>query len=368
MNRVWVLAALICAAGVFCLSGCAVVSGNRGGGPVQEDSEIFTAAVWNLQALFDGDEAGNEYNEYRASSGWSREKYEGRINAFGRAIARIGGSGPDITGLVEIENPQVLEDLARAAGRERAWTFFAGVPGMSLGVGAISRYPFEETRVHSITFPGGTPPRPILELRLNVRDRPLVFFVCHWKSKLEGDAATESLRRSSAKVIQRRLREIREEDPETPVIVMGDLNENYDEFYRFAGTAVSALLPDDPIAAELAAKENGAWDFLVLSREKPPKSRFFPSIPALYSPWGNELAGGSFFYKNDWETIDHFLLSEGLFDGKGWEFSGCQVLDQPPFAGASGRPAPYLPGKGLGLTDHLPLLLTLKTAARDRGD
>ncbi|MDR2619268.1 MAG: endonuclease/exonuclease/phosphatase family protein [Treponema sp.] len=364
MNRIRVLAALFCAAGVFCLSGCAVVSGNRSGGSALEGSEIFTAAVWNLQALFDGDEAGNEYNEYRVSSGWNREKYEARINAFGRAIARIGGSGPDFAGLVEIENAQVLEDLARAAVKGKTWTSFAGVPGMSLGVGAVSRYPFEETRVHSISSPGGTPPRPILELRLKVRDRPLVFFVCHWKSKLEGDAATESLRRASAKIIQRRLREIREEDPETPVIVMGDLNENYDEFYRFAGTAVRALLPDDPVAAELAAKENGAWDFLVLSGEKPPRSRFFPSVPALYSPWENELANGSFFYKNNWETIDHFLLSDGLFDGKDWEFSDCQVLDQPPFAGASGRPAPYLPRNGLGLTDHLPLLLTLEMASK----
>jgi endonuclease/exonuclease/phosphatase family metal-dependent hydrolase len=365
MNRIRVLAALACAAG-FCLSGCAAVLDGKNGGLGRENPETFTAAVWNLQALFDGEEAGNEYNDYRASAGWTGEKYAARINAFGRAIGQMGnaGSAPDFIGLVEIENVRVVEDLARAAGRERKWTCFAGIPGMSLGVGAISRYPLTETRVHSITSAGETAPRPMLEARVEVRDRTLVFFVCHWKSKIGDSKTTEALRRASARIIRRRLREIRSEEPETPVIIMGDLNESYDEFYRLAGTTVSALLPDDPAAADLADSREDRQDFLVLSGEKPPRSRFFdPAVPVLYTPWKNELTEGSYYYKNNWETIDHFLLTGELFNGKGWEFSGCRVLNQPPFAGASGQPEPYTLRNGQGLSDHLPLLLTLKMAS-----
>jgi endonuclease/exonuclease/phosphatase family metal-dependent hydrolase len=273
---------------------------------------------------------------------------------------------PDFIGLVEMENTRVVEDLARAAGKEQKWTYFAGIPGMSLGVGAISRYPLVETRLHSITSAGETSPRPILEVRIEVRTRALVFFICHWKSKLGNDETTEALRRASARIIRRRLRELRTEESETPVIIMGDLNENYDEFYRLEGTMVSALLPDDPMAADLAAGRKDTQDFLVLSGEKPPMSRFFdPAVPVLYTPWGNELTEGSYYYKNDWETIDHFLLTGKLFDGKGWEFSGCRVLNQPPFTGTSGRPEPYTPRNGQGLSDHLPLLLTLSMAAPD---
>ena len=150
---------------------------------------------------------------------------------------------------------------------------------------------------------------------------------------------------------------MRESERETPVIVMGDLNENHDEFYR--RRYLCALLPDDPDAASMA--HNSRMDFLVLSREKPPLTGFFPGeIQALYSPWEEEQSEGSYFYKDEWETIDHILLSEGLFDGHGWEYEGCRVLNQAPFTGSKGVPDRYVPKNGMGLSDHLPLLLYLK--------
>jgi endonuclease/exonuclease/phosphatase family metal-dependent hydrolase len=236
-------------------------------------------------------------------------------------------------------------------------TFFANNPGASLGLGVLSRYPLAETRVHSARSGGETVPRPVLEIRIEPGGKPLVFFLCHWKSKLGGD--TEPARRSSARIILRRLQELRLEEPETPVIIMGDLNENYDEFYRQNGTLLSALLPDDPDAAKLAADRAG--ESLILSGEKPPLARHFDS-PALYSPWGRELEGGSYYYKAAWETIDHFLLNEALFDGTGWDFESCRVINQSPFVNSAGHPDAYTPRTGRGLSDHLPLVLVLRRA------
>jgi hypothetical protein len=147
---------------------------------------------------------------------------------------------------------------------------------------------------------------------------------------------------------------------------MGDLNENHDEFYRQAGAFISALTPDDPGAAELAGfsadtHDGDQTDFLVLSREKPPVSAYFgPEAMALYSPWENELADGTYYYKKAWETIDHFLLNGALFDGIGWDFNDCAVVNTQPFTNSKGFPASYNPRTGSGLSDHLPLLLTLK--------
>ena len=203
----------------------------------------------------------------------------------------------------------------------------------------------------------------------------MILFVCHWKSKIGGDDATESTRRASARIIIRRIRELAESEPDVPVIVMGDLNENYDDFYRRSGSIVCALLPDDPRAAEDVnlysidgnAPEAAAAimllqkDFIVLSRSKPPEPRYFPSgVVTLYSPWSAELQDGSYYYRNAWETIDHFLLSGQLFDETGWEFDTCQVINAPPFANANGYPVHYNPRTGSGLSDHLPLLLFLK--------
>jgi endonuclease/exonuclease/phosphatase family metal-dependent hydrolase len=269
---------------------------------------------------------------------------------------------------VEVENAQVLADLAGGplAKYGYKWTFFANNPGMSLGVGVLSRFPLILAKAHSFSGNGETTPRPVLEVWVQPKDMPLALFICHWKSKLGGDRATESLRRASARLILRRLREIEKDQPGTPALVMGDLNENHDEFYRQSGDFISALSPDDPQAAELAgffidSDAGDHTDFLVLSREKPPASDYFgPEAMALYSPWENELTGGSYYYKKAWETIDHFLLNGALFDGTGWDFKDCAVVNAQPFTNSKGLPASYNPRTGTGLSDHLPLLLTLK--------
>jgi hypothetical protein len=204
----------------------------------------------------------------------------------------------------------------------------------------------------------------------------LVLFVCHWKSKLGGDEATESTRRASARIIIRRIKELAETEPNLPVLVMGDLNENHDEFYRRSGTAISALMPDDLRAAEFtdlygldssdpstAARIGEIQkDFIILSKNKPPATRYFPEgVLALYSPWA-EMEDGSYYYRNDWETIDHFLLSPQLFSGSGWDFEHCKVVNFPPFASAKGYPSSYNPRTGSGMSDHLPLFLLLRMA------
>jgi endonuclease/exonuclease/phosphatase family metal-dependent hydrolase len=156
------------------------------------------------------------------------------------------------------------------------------------------------------------------------------------------------------------VRELRTEN--IPVIVMGDLNENHDEFFRTGQSSISALMPDDPLAAEIAGSVQ--MDFLILSQKKPPQvSAFSETLPesvALYTPWDNELLGGSYNYQNEWESIDHFLLSSALFDNAGWDFDSCAVLNTAPFIKANGKPYTYNADTGNGLSDHLPLLLNLK--------
>ena len=328
----------------------------------QNEAETFTAAEWNLQALFDGEETGTEYSEYREASRWGRAQYSGRLTVITQAILKMTESGassksapPDLLGLIEVENAEVLEDLASRLQNGCFWTAFASLPLSPLGIGFISRYPILEARAHSITINEKTAPRPVLEVRLEPGGKPLVFLLCHWKSKLGGGEATESLRRASARVVQRRLRELAESEAETPVIVMGDLNENHDEFLR--QPYFCALLPDDPKAAAMA---RNARDFLVLSGEKPPRAACFPEgTPALYSPWYNKAGEGSYFFMEEWETIDHILLSQSLFDGTGWELGDYQILKKPPFIANDGAPDRYIPRSGRGLSDHLPLLLVL---------
>jgi len=345
------------------------------------NSGSISIMTWNMQALFDEVDDGIEYDDYLSSAGWSKEKYQGRISLIAKAIGGMTAT-PDIIAIQEVESARVVSDLAAAlSGHGYTWTHFANSPDMSLGVGIISRYPFKETRSHSININGDASPRPVLEVRVNTEkahakneagDSSLVLFICHWKSKLGGEALTEEARRASARIIIRRMRELAEYEPGLPVLIMGDLNENHDEFYRRNGEAICALLPDDPRSAELTGfygidaddaslSAQLQKDFIIISKNKPPQARFFSGQPmVLYSPWTNELENGSYYYKNAWETIDHFLLSQQLFDGSEWEFDSCAVINYPPFASTVRRPMAYNPRTGSGLSDHLPLLLLLK--------
>jgi endonuclease/exonuclease/phosphatase family metal-dependent hydrolase len=355
----------------FLILGAGCEDFSTAGAPAGAEGRSLSIATWNIQALFDGEESGTEYDDYRSDAGWSEEKYAARLTTLAQAIGTMDEGTPDILALQELEKGAILEALVKGPLAKEGYrqTFFANNQGSPLGLGVLSRFPLVQTKAHSINCNGETSPRPIIELWLQPNDKPLVLFICHWKSKLGGDDVTETLRRASARILFRRVREIEEQYPATPVVIMGDLNENYDEFYRQAGTFVSALLPDDPRAAELAGLGQGVGgeeaplDFLILSQEKPPRAEYFPQPTlVLYSPWGNELQRGSYSYKNEWESIDHFLFTPAFFDQKGWEFDTCAVLARQPFTNTGGYPNAYNPRTGHGLSDHLPLLLRISLA------
>jgi endonuclease/exonuclease/phosphatase family metal-dependent hydrolase len=330
---------------------------------------------WNVQALFDGDDSGTEYEEYRESAGWTAEKYDARLNIMAKAI--LDNDVPDVLALIEVENQAALKHFAQAYLGQAGYgySFFAANPGYSLGVGVLSRYPFTKTMVHQSVLDGQVLPRPIAEVWLEPGGSPIAIFICHWKSKLGGDDVTEVQRMNAAQVILRRQQELRRDYPDMPMIVLGDLNENHDEFVRRGSQTVCALMPDTATAAAVAADAAAyaaahgvtaavtaprSRQFLVLSGEKPPRTQFFDDSSAVfYSPWTHELDNGSYYYSKQWETIDHFLLSTQLFDGQGWDFQGAFVVDKEPFTTAKGLPSPYTPRTGAGLSDHLPIAVKL---------
>ena len=388
MKRYFTLMLYILCISILCIPmlciGCAGCDLSGDEGQSSETKNSLLIMTWNVQNLFDGKDDGTEYAEFTQAEGWSVEKYKGRLNVISAAIGGLEQK-PDIIAMQEVESIQVMNDLAAAlSGNGYNWTQFASVRAMALGVGLISRYPITGTKSHSVYVDGEIAPRPMLEAGIvtsgNSDDEPsLMIFVCHWKSKIGGEDATESTRRASARIILRRLRELKASEKSLPVIVTGDLNENYDEFYRRSGEIICALLPDDPRAAQLVnlygiddsepdeLVMELQQDFIIISRQKPPAARFFPTASlVMYSPWADDLENnfegdaGTYYYRNNWETIDHFLLCSDLFNGIGWDYDRSQVLNVQPFASVRGYPLAYNIRTGSGISDHLPLLLFLK--------
>jgi len=396
------------AAAVLVLSALSVLSfggcSMEGEGPGAANKvDNVTIVSWNVENLFDGSDNGFEYDEFKSSAGWTNEKYQARLNGIRGVID--DQLKPDILCLIEVENQRVLEDLVKLLKTDYPWSFFAGAPGSSVGLGLLSRFPFSEAQVHSIYFSEGSLPRPVAEVRVETGSGPLVILAGHWKSKLGGAEETEQMRRAEAGIIARRIGEIAAEDPAIPVIVLGDLNECHDEFEKIDSAYVCALLPDTPEAAAMvaAAKASGTandteavkdakaskaagsaraartarasdsalalsgalrpdfQDYLIISGEKPPRTKFFDNAKGVvYSPWLEYPdSQGSYYYRYGWETIDHFLLNTALFDNNGWEYESFGVAAEPPLITAGGRPNAYNPKTGNGFSDHLPIVLCL---------
>ena len=83
----------------------------------------------------------------------------------------------------------------------------------------------------------------------------------------------------------------------------------------------------------------------------------------LYEPWYElpEAKRGSYFYQGGWETMDHILLSAGLFDTHGFHYhpGSFTALRLAFLLRPNGTPrSGHLTGTR-GYSDHLPLLLTL---------
>lgn len=358
LRAAWLLAAA-------CAAACSACSGAFA--PAPRPGRL-TVLSWNVQALFDGADSGAEYAEYRASAGWTEAKYRSRLDALGAALLSACPGGPDVVALQEAESEAVVLDLARGplAGKGYRWTAFASLPASPLGVAALSRHPLSGVRSHAADLPGGGPPRPMLEIRVEHPAGPLVVLVCHWKSKLGGPAETEGLRRASAALASRRARELAAAG--TEFLVVGDLNENHDEFLRRGGVEATALLPASGAAAAALEKEalspgagcGNAAGWLGLSADRPPDSGILPG-PVFYSPWEDSSARGSYAYKGAWETIDHVLAPSGLFDGRGWEWEGFGVVEPGEGKGGPGFPAAYDPRTGRGLSDHLPVMAFLSS-------
>ncbi|WP_461247837.1 endonuclease/exonuclease/phosphatase family protein, partial [Treponema sp. R6D11] len=295
---------------VLLAAGCSAQDSKAEKPTLSAEPGTLTLMTWNVQNLFDGVDNGNEYDEFLNSAGWSTEKYKGKVNTISTAIASLNPP-PDIIMFQEIESLVTIHDVGEALPGGYAYSHFAKNPSASLGVGIISRFPLAEPKAHSITIGDETTPRPVLEVRIQT-EKEFVVFVCHWKSKLGGDDNTESVRRASARVILRRIRELWEEEPDIGIIVAGDLNENHNEFYRQGAQAITALLPDDPYCAQMAA--GAQKDFIVLGKDKPPVPVNFPQgTIVLFSAWVRDVEKGSYYYKNNWETIDHFLVSKQFF-------------------------------------------------------
>ena len=73
-----------------------------------------------------------------------------------------------------------------------------------------------------------------------------------------------------------------------------------------------------------------------------------------------EIVGESELTADIWKTIDHILLSPGMFNGKGFEYESFRVFKDDFLLNTWGYPLSWRTETGYGYSDHLPILLVVK--------
>ena len=289
---------------------------------------------WNLQTFFDSNFDGIEYSEYaNSSSGWSKEKYDQRLERLATVVKECS---QDIFVMQELENQDQLYDIFNRLcsnfnlSKNYNYGCFAKEKGSAIGIGILSRFPLVQPRLHSLDIRSEKEKmpsiRPLLKVTVMVKEKPLLLMAGHWKSKSGGAEKSEVWRNYQESVLAQSF--FYAEENKMPVLACGDFNRDISEFLK-----ITTLQKNSNI--QLRGSQSAD----------------------VYSPWFTEeeklYEPGSYFYRNNWERIDHF------FAGKYSKISDFKVENNSKWANEDGSPCRFFLKSGSGYSDHFPISCTV---------
>lgn len=301
-------------------------------------AENVSVVNWNLQTFFDGNTDGCEYSQFKKNDNWNSTAYTVRLTRLCDAIQDMNA---DIFVFEEIENEGVLYDISnQLAGniwgtkKNLCHGCFKKNEGDAIGCGVISRFPIEKVTVHNLYVQTENlmqpSMRPIMEVTLNLNNSSkLVLLINHWKSKSSGAEESEVWRNWQETVLCQRF--LNNKGRHT--LACGDFNR---DIYEFEISEICDFNEEKKTNLNL--------------RNSFTKERF-----SVFSPWiketGSMVTPGSYYYKNNWERIDHFFASPEIQISY---FS--PVTDGPWSDGELYIPVRYKIYNGSGYSDHLPII------------
>jgi predicted extracellular nuclease len=301
-------------------------------------------AFWNVENLFDTvDDPRVEGDESFTPEGpkqWTTDRLRIKLANLARVIQDMnGGKGPDVLGLCEVENRDVIEALVDTLELpDRAYRIVHRDSPSERGIDCALLYDHNRLardgapRFHRVDVP--RPTREIVEAPFRIDNKRLYVFVNHWPSKNN----PESQRIKAAQTLRRRLDEILADDPQADIVAIGDLNDTPHD--KSVGKHLKTW--GDPDSLYPRVFFNSTW------------------------PIHRDRDQGSYVYGNKWELIDHVILSPGLLDSNQfcWKRNSTSVVKHdyqmydPGRPGQIPRPSRTYTGNTFhanGYSDHLPI-------------
>lgn len=300
---------------------------------------------YNVENFFDVyPDSLTEFNDFTPAGNlhWSLSKYYTKRNSIYKTIIATGkGNAPEIIGLCEIENKQVLDDLISNTPLNRhnlGIVHFESGDHRGIDVALCYKKNIvkviyaEPIKIKSSKHPD-LKTRDILYVKSNIYGDTVHIFINHWTSRYRGFMESEPLRMLAAKTLKQKTDSICQATSGANIVIMGDFN-------------------DTPY--------NASMIFLCDNS----KCSLTEVVPESYNPY----VKGTLKYRGQWMIFDQIILSESLLlPNKKIGFSGkARIMDDDFLLEKDDKHngfKPYRTNIGYkyngGISDHLPIYFDL---------
>ena len=312
----------------------------------------FFVANWNVENLYDpvddpDNDGDDEFLPNNPTTRWTQVRYETKLDNLAQVVNGMNqGEGPDILGLEEVENEDVVRDLVdRLTVKSYGIVHVDSPDPRGIDTAMLfnrGRFALLESHAHKVPLKWGET-RDILHALLEDRDGDkLHVLVNHWPSRGGGTEESEQRRVIAARTLARIIERIYQREPAARIVILGDFNDE----------------PSDRSIRDVLDVE------------------FFPTPSGEYDPAkiynlasGKAKEGqGSFFHAYDgnvdWRMYDQIMASGTLLRNTGDRQSEVSLwVDKPAFmveehGWDKGSPVPTFEGQEDylgGYSDHFPI-------------
>lgn len=313
----------------------------------------YTIVFYNVENLFDtiANPAINDIEFTAAGSyQWTGKRYRKKIEDISRVLTSVNiNELPEIIGLCEVENREVLVDLAGSAKLKPGNYEIVhedSPDGRGIDVALLYRkdaFTYLKHKTITVYFPFDpeSKTRDILYVKgLAAEKDTFHLFVNHWSSRGGGEAQTEPKRVFAAMKLRNSIDSIFRINPIAKIMVMGDFN-------------------DEPTNVSVHS-------FLNANNKR--KNYAYNELYNLMYDMHNIENIGSYNFRGNWNMLDHIIVSRPFFDensGYYLDYESGKIFSAPwMMEKTNGGEQPLRTHAGRnykgGPSDHLPVYVILK--------
>jgi predicted extracellular nuclease len=327
----------------------------------QPDSTRYCIAFYNVENLFDPEKDPEKNDDAFTPTGfyrWTYKRLYKKLNDLAKVFLAINDwEPPDIIGLAEIENANVLKKLCYQTGLKTyhyRYVHYDSPDSRGIDVALLyrkDRIQIIENYPISIIFPfePASKNRDILYTKALIAADTMHLFVNHWTSRFGGHGATVPKRNYYAQVLRAQVDSLLAINSNAYIIIMGDFND----------------YPTDESMLKILQAKN-------YKTEKNQGNLF----NLMFAFSGKNI--GTHKSQEFWGCLDQFIVSKSLLNNENrWQIeNGEAIIFDAPFLlipdekyGGVKTFRTYLGPKYLsGYSDHLPLKVIMTNGKRDNRD